>query len=94
MNIQDLIEAVKNDDLKTVEHILQKEGEITTSIDARESDKVLSINPMIIQKSLPSFFIDFKQFGFLCTLLSDYKIAHSMDGLPWCGLQTEVTSKL
>lgn len=40
--MQDLIEAVKNDDFKTVEYILQKERDLTTSIDTRESDKVLS----------------------------------------------------
>ena len=40
--MQDLIEAVKNDDFKTVEYILRKERDLTTSIDTRESDKVLS----------------------------------------------------
>ena len=40
--MQDLIEAVKNNDLKTVENILQKEEEPSTIsiVDARDSDEV------------------------------------------------------
>ena len=40
--MQDLIEAAKNDDITTVEHILQKGEAISRIIDARESDKVNS----------------------------------------------------
>jgi hypothetical protein len=36
--MQDLVEAAKNDDIITVEHILQKEEDISSIIDARESD--------------------------------------------------------
>ena len=38
--MQDLIEAAKNDDITTVEHILQKGEAVSRIIDARESDKV------------------------------------------------------
>ena len=40
--MQDLIEAAKNDDITTVEHILQKGEAVSRIIDARESDKVNS----------------------------------------------------
>ena len=40
--MQDLIEAAKNDDITTVEHILQKGENIRSIIDTRESDKVNS----------------------------------------------------
>jgi hypothetical protein len=43
ISMQDLIEAAKNDDITTVEHILRKEEDISSIVDARESDKVNSI---------------------------------------------------
>lgn len=42
LSMQDLIEAAKNDDITTVEHILQKGENIRSIIDTRESDKVNS----------------------------------------------------